>query len=101
RLSPEFLRVSLHDALPIFADRQRAIGGTADETHDLGGLLDQVPALAVDAGDAGLVVGLDLHQDIAREELALGTALLAGTHLHHRSEEHTSELQSRENLVCR
>src|SRR3546814_18162540 len=44
---------------------------------------DQVPALAVDARDAAFVVGGDLHQHVAGEELALGTALLAGAHLHH------------------
>src|SRR5690606_24869472 len=67
----------------VVADRQRLVGGAADEAHDLGGFLDQVPALVVDPRDPGLVVGRDLHQHVAGEELALGTALLAGAHLHH------------------
>ena len=35
-------------------DRQRAVGGAADEAHDLRGFLDQMPGLVVDARDAGL-----------------------------------------------
>src|SRR5690606_31847810 len=67
----------------VVADRQRLVGGATDEAHDLGGLLDQVPALVVDARGPALLVGGDLHQHVAGEELALGTALLAGAHLHH------------------
>src|SRR5690606_37150828 len=67
----------------LVADRQRAVGGAADEAHHLRGLLDQVPALDVHARDAALVVGRDLHEHVAREELALRTALLARTHLDH------------------
>src|SRR5688572_32121943 len=69
--------------------------------RDLGVLLDQVDALDQDL--AGLRVGLD--------DLALRALVLAGDnddrvallHLHgqSRSEEHTSELQSQSNLVCR
>src|SRR5690606_1497265 len=51
--------------------------------HRLRGLLDQVPALAVDPGNPVVVMGGDLDQDVAGEELALGAALLAGAHLHH------------------
>jgi len=42
-----------------------------------------MPALAFDPRDAAFVVGLDLHQHIAGEELALGAALLSGAHLDH------------------
>src|SRR5690606_11060396 len=67
----------------VVGDRQRTVGGATDETHDLRGFLDEVPALAVDPRDAALVVGRDLHQHVAGEELALGTALLAAAHLDH------------------
>src|SRR5690606_29643295 len=67
----------------VVTDRQRLVGGAADEAHHLRRFLDQVPALAVDARDAALVVGGDLHQHVAGEELALGTAFLAGAHFHH------------------
>src|SRR5690606_42051944 len=56
------------------------------------GVLDAVLALL--ELHLGRGTGLD-HRDAARE---LGQALLE---LKERSEEHTSELQSRENLVCR
>src|SRR5438309_1618940 len=52
-------------------DRGR-LGGVADESGDLRRVLHQVP---------GAVVQLHLHEDIAREELALRGALLALHHL--------------------
>src|SRR6185437_8426323 len=64
-------------------DRQRTIGGSADEAHDARGFLDQMPAFVVDARNTGFFVGLDLDQHVTREELALGTALLAGAHFDH------------------
>ncbi|MNT06201.1 hypothetical protein D3C72_1408560 [compost metagenome] len=42
-----------------------------------------MPAFVVDARNAVFFVGLDLDQHVTREELALGTALLAGTHFDH------------------
>ena len=42
-----------------------------------------MPAFVVDARNAGFFVGLDLDKHIAREELALGAALLASAHLDH------------------
>src|SRR5690606_41838902 len=55
---------------------------------------------ALEAVDAGLVTPLDLLVD--RDELPgaheTGGVVVSGLD---RSEEHTSELQSRENLVCR
>src|SRR5690606_5364233 len=65
----------------VVADRQRLVGGTADEAHDLRGFFNQLPAFAVDARDPALVVGGDLHQHVAGEELALVTALVAGAYL--------------------
>src|SRR5690606_30130712 len=67
----------------LVADRQRAVGSAADEAHHLRRFLDQVPALAVHARDATLVAGHDLHEHVAREELALGPTLLARAHLDH------------------
>src|SRR5690606_40145105 len=45
----------------------------------------------------GLFLGKGIGKGAARGGRAAGTAFVAGA----RSEEHTSELQSRENLVCR
>src|SRR5436305_6835671 len=48
-------------------------------------------------------LALALHQPVhdAHEVAAHGAADAAIVHLEHRSEEHTSELQSRPHLVCR
>src|SRR5690606_41581160 len=71
--------LSLHDALPICAARDR--GERAQAQGDRNPF---EPAVA--AGHAAAGVRLPVpHADL----------------LLHRSEEHTSELQSRENLVCR
>src|SRR3712207_9530060 len=70
----EIYTLSLHDALPIFVgDERQAVPETMDH--------------------AGLDRGF---REDGRDRF--GKALQA---LHHRSEEHTSELQSRQYLVCR
>src|SRR2546427_5297252 len=51
---------------------------------------------AVEQEVAALVLGLELHADHVRA----GAGLAHGQRAH-RSEEHTSELQSQSNLVCR
>src|SRR5690606_42147398 len=71
----EICTLSLHDALPIC----RAGGGL--DRVELRMLTERVRAV-------GRLVGLEVHA----KEIATATR---------RSEEHTSELQSRENLVCR
>src|SRR5690606_40439559 len=80
--TPEIYTLSLHDALPIsLARRHRDIGAAAHD--DVGQRLFQGDVAVVAFGMRGRLGGD-----------AEGAALL-------RSEEHTSELQSRENLVCR
>src|SRR5690606_3209987 len=61
-------------------DWQRAISGTADEAHDFRGFFDQMPGLVINAQRAILIAGLDLHENVAREELALAATLLAAAH---------------------
>src|SRR5690606_41581693 len=81
---PVLLPPSLHDALPIFPHRHRGEfgqGGVAD--FHIGRLRPEATATAVGANGASAIAGQ-------------GHAVLDL-----RSEEHTSELQSRENLVCR
>src|SRR3712207_8100075 len=87
----EIYTLSLHDALPILchpASVQEDPGvAVVDEEPSLGGGVDRgvVPGhLGVVHGDRGRVVATD------RERRP-----------HGRSEEHTSELQSRQYLVCR
>src|SRR5690606_40921584 len=85
--------LSLHDALPIFAPLQGGADDLGGELGPLGGeqqcLRPRCHVLAV-------------QEDLADLLADLGAARLAD-HPDHatRSEEHTSELQSRENLVCR
>src|SRR5690606_40113322 len=81
--------LSLHDALPILQlreglDEGRVVEGTcrAADAFELGERLLRVHGAA--DGDA-----LEFHQRLRHRPAAV------------RSEEHTSELQSRENLVCR
>src|SRR5690606_41986739 len=86
-----FPTLPLPDALPIFA---RGVPGPpqrlAEEAVQPDGL---VPCHRP---------GRHVHLDVVAGDLGLEVLLAeVGQHLAVRSEEHTSELQSRENLVCR
>src|SRR5690606_41204583 len=86
--------LSLHDALPIFREddlSQIAVVDGADDEIELV-LAEEVLHLPHDP-----VVEVDLG---AREDCQPVAVLVPGG-FEVRSEEHTSELQSRENLVCR
>src|SRR5262249_14337615 len=60
-----------------------AVARTADEAHHLRRLLHEMPAFVVDAHGLAVARALDLHQHVAREELALALALLPAAHLDH------------------
>src|SRR5690606_40162970 len=84
--------LSLHDALPIYAVQVVLVDGSF-EAHprlrrDLTQALAAVPDLA----------HVEAH---IRQAATHGRAEQEAVQLGARSEEHTSELQSRENLVCR
>src|SRR5690606_41739704 len=87
---PPIYTLSLHDALPIYA--------RAPQNHGMGFFLrfnctlDPVCSLNIRVV-TGICDGCNATRTIDR-----GAAQAAGQD---RSEEHTSELQSRENLVCR
>src|SRR5690606_41632428 len=86
--------LSLHDALPISAAHGEEHGQREDHRHG-------PPEVGIDAGQE-----IDrLLPQRAQEVVAYGGAegQDAGTEVEpqRRSEEHTSELQSREKLVCR
>src|SRR5690606_41890017 len=97
--APQMSPPSLHDALPIYVFQRRQIFEqlevlecARDATFDA-----RVPARRGDVlalEDDGARIGLDEPGDDV-EDRCLARAVGA------RSEEHTSELQSRENLVCR
>src|SRR5690606_41307863 len=89
-VSIENYTLSLHDALPIWIEGQLVLLDV-----DASGfsrlkrrLLDQEPGQSLHSGAADRIVGGHAGNDIGDAGLL-------------RSEEHTSELQSRENLVCR
>src|SRR2546430_13387323 len=73
----EIYTLSLHDALPIYSDLKSV---AAERAGDLVGRVPAVPLAAGTLVNGDLFVG--------------GSAV-------ERSEEHTSELQSQSNLVCR
>src|SRR5690606_40299332 len=92
---PAISTCCLHDALPIFARARLSGDGLDDGVDARRGLRVRADR----AGEPAKVEALGLgHVRTAerRKEDAIGRAERAL-----RSEEHTSELQSRENLVCR
>src|SRR5690606_42003421 len=101
RASPCPSALSLHDALPIFrpgfgfeafAEFVRATPGEfpTREGQSIDELLEELRPVMFDPSvDAKLV------------NRAAGVDPVAASAVNFRSEEHTSELQSRENLVCR
>src|SRR5699024_12020615 len=96
-------RLSLHDALPIYRDRDRLgqlvlalVEDLRGPAHDPRALLD----VCVLPGQIRAVGGGDGAFDLSVARLGEGFDDLAGGGVL-RSEEHTSELQSRFDLVCR
>src|SRR5690606_41716238 len=81
----ELYTLSLHDALPISGPTR---AGTASEE------LDALPFHARREPAVSVLVGPGVVHEAADDEHGVAPLQL-------RSEEHTSELQSRENLVCR
>src|SRR5690606_40807007 len=85
--------LSLHDALPIFEISQAAQvvchPGMGEDSHPFDEIIELLP-------------GQGLHDRGDLSQFAVGAIFgIEDLHIELRSEEHTSELQSRENLVCR
>src|SRR5207302_9394392 len=89
----ETCTLSLHDALPIWPGRDR--GRFAEVVGDEGHVGVGEPGEGTEQGVGGAVV-----QQPVPDALVVAPGDEDGD-LGLRSEEHTSELQSRENLVCR
>src|SRR5699024_12649804 len=95
---PRTTALSLHDALPICPARRRRpdprgarpVSGVPDIFARAGRSANLLVSGQVGAGKTTLV------QEIAQIEAAT-----SGAEVHWRSEEHTSELQSRFDIVCR
>src|SRR5690606_42153313 len=97
--TPEPYTLSLHDALPILVELDAAVVADADllAAVEQGGA--EVLGEATDA-DGGRAAGDALRGQTGQARDRLGDRQV-GQLADVRSEEHTSELQSRENLVCR
>src|SRR5690606_41878422 len=94
RVSSSLSPLSLHDALPIWRGLRRGV--RARPAQSLADRIRQPDRRAVDRRRGPERMGGDQLRAARHERRAqLRLALLR------RSEEHTSELQSRENLVCR
>src|SRR5690606_41724262 len=87
---PEFYPLSLHDALPIWHPRLARECGLGDAEPA------EVAQQPFGVRSAGGNLENGLRHESGRVQLPVAAALRLA-----RSEEHTSELQSRENLVCR
>src|SRR5690606_39643929 len=89
--------LSLHDALPIYFSMW------GNDGYVNPGLTPYIVEFLLDAREGGFRIPDNVLQKALKR---LNEDLLAGGNEfygrdHRRSEEHTSELQSRENLVCR
>src|SRR5690606_41526565 len=92
--TPDSYTLSLHDALPIFAHKLPEGARWPDLAGRSGlNLLDHYRQMLLDLGKSEDPLIAAIYADAQ-------TRLKEPRHLE-RSEEHTSELQSRENLVCR
>src|SRR5699024_12225027 len=91
---PASASLSLHDALPILAHRRPLVVGLAVEHHPV------VHVVVVAGGEQPRQGGADEHQQDAAGSAGVGHEQ-ARQQKEQRSEEHTSELQSRFDLVCR
>src|SRR5690606_40999288 len=97
--SPRIEPLSLHDALPISGKpqnlRERLFGSTADRIVCSGPCPILVVKRETNKHYSSVVAAIDFSP------MSFAAAQAAARLAPQRSEEHTSELQSRENLVCR
>src|SRR5690606_42012412 len=92
--------LSLHDALPIFKMERLLETYYAFSPKGLRSFLTAIPVWLKEKMflKRMLYTELEAIEKFDKKKVKL---LFPEHHLSHRSEEHTSELQSRENLVCR
>src|SRR5690606_40757068 len=98
---PQIYTLSLHDALPIFVEeaRQRAARIEAEARERVSREQTRLRELREEVDR--LLRQLRRLTEAYLDSPAPGEALNRRPDSDERSEEHTSELQSRENLVCR
>src|SRR5690606_42058059 len=100
RRSSQAAIVSLHDAVPISIAAGTGVGA-GGATRATG--VAEAPAVEATAGasTAGAVVAGVPTWSVTQSTMARRVLWRESSSTTSRSEEHTSELQSRENLVCR
>src|SRR5690606_41353112 len=98
-LSTETHTLSLHDALPIYKANleHKKISDTVKNKYSS---IENVIYLSALKND-GIDELVEKLSNIAQSKLSATEGTIITNARHFRSEEHTSELQSRENLVCR
>src|SRR5690606_40844545 len=98
--TPELYTLSLHDALPIYTPGSRRRTNKESDESSSGGLrISRCIHAEADILERVATI-LEADAPVARHSVGAPRASRSQvTKL--RSEEHTSELQSRENLVCR
>src|SRR5207244_7792724 len=90
---------SLHDALPIFASAYARLGATVRLFEGLDRVLPSEDADISKLAERGFRrQGIDVHTKTFVQNVESGEDKVTYTY---RSEEHTSELQSPDHLVCR
>src|SRR5690606_20459249 len=91
---------SLHDALPIFAEGQHAVAlGSVSHFAPMRMVAVLLASPGIASGRLQMAPGIGADPDVTISR-GNGQGIDAPDGFR-RSEEHTSELQSRENLVCR
>src|SRR5690606_41400138 len=95
----EIYTLSLHDALPIYLKKQHHSARHWCYAYQIGTFENQIQFRANDDGEPNNSAGMPIYGQIQSFEVT--NILIVVVRYFGRSEEHTSELQSRENLVCR
>src|SRR5206468_7386208 len=98
---PAASTLSLHDALPICIEAGSAIDPHTGKFVKLGLPFGEKPRLVLIHLASEATRTSSPVIDVEDSMTAFARSLGIETNGHHRSEEHTSELQSRSDLVCR
>src|SRR5207249_9847756 len=99
--APTDYPLSLHDALPIYGARAETPARRNDLGRDDGMQMEMLVGIDVIEREPARAKSLELRGDLRRHLATHGRPERDRRRKAHRSEEHTSELQSRFELVCR
>src|SRR5690606_41666006 len=97
--STKIYTLSLHDALPISGEKMPVDGVVVEGVTSVDESMLTGESIPVEKHIGDTIIGASINKNGTIKYKA--TKVGRDTVLSQRSEEHTSELQSRENLVCR